>query len=185
MNERRSCRRHAGYSLLEVMVALGVLSIGMLGLAGMQVVTLKNSTGSYMRSQAAVFAQDLADRMRANPAGVVAGSYLVPNPNTAPTNPGISCNGSNCSSTQMAQVDLWQWYSGGLTVLPRLKVQTACTPPTAGVCPGAANAIRTITVMWDETHTGIPTGTGCNPANTTNPPAATDDLLCYRLSFVP
>ena len=55
----------AGSSLLEVLVAVVVLSIGLLGLAGLQMTSIKSSHSAYMRSQATLLAYDLADRARA------------------------------------------------------------------------------------------------------------------------
>ena len=57
-----------GFTLLEVLVSMIVFAIGMLGLAGMQGIALKDNNDAYHRSQAVFFAQDLGDRIRANPA---------------------------------------------------------------------------------------------------------------------
>ncbi|BCR04649.1 type IV pilin PilV [Desulfuromonas versatilis] len=55
-----------GFSLVEAMVAMVVLSIGLLGVAGLQARALSDGTGAAMRSQAALYAYDIAERMRAN-----------------------------------------------------------------------------------------------------------------------
>lgn len=57
-----------GFTLLEVLIAMLIFAIGMLGLAGMQGVALKDNNDAYMRSQAVFFAYDMGDRIRANPA---------------------------------------------------------------------------------------------------------------------
>ena len=54
-----------GSTLLEVLVSIVVLSIGLLGLAGLQATSMKSNHSAYMRSQATLLAYDLADRMRA------------------------------------------------------------------------------------------------------------------------
>ncbi|WP_045219893.1 type IV pilus modification protein PilV [Desulfonatronum thioautotrophicum] len=56
----------AGFSLLEVLVGLVILAIGLLGLAGMQMVSLKQNNEAYLRSQATFHAYDILDKMRAN-----------------------------------------------------------------------------------------------------------------------
>ena len=68
-------RGHAqtGSSLLEVLVAVVVLSIGLLGLAGLQMTSIKGSHSAYMRSQATLLAYDLADRARTTRALTQAG----------------------------------------------------------------------------------------------------------------
>ena len=58
------CQR--GTSLLEVLVSLVILSLGLLGYAGLQSVTVKNSHNAYLRTQATSLAYNVLDRMRAN-----------------------------------------------------------------------------------------------------------------------
>ncbi len=57
-----------GFSLVEVLVAMVIFAIGMLGIAGMQGIALKDNNDAYMRSLAVFFAYDMGDRIRANPA---------------------------------------------------------------------------------------------------------------------
>ena len=59
--------RMRGFTLLEVLIALVVLSIGLLGIAALQGVGLRSSQGAYLTSQAGLLAYDIADRIRANP----------------------------------------------------------------------------------------------------------------------
>ena len=66
-----------GATLVEVLVALLVLSIGLLGVAALQVSALQTNQGAHVRSQASVLAYDIADRMRANRAVALAGGYNV------------------------------------------------------------------------------------------------------------
>jgi type IV pilus assembly protein PilV len=67
-----------GMTLIEILVAIVVLSIGLLGLAGLQLKGLQVGQGSTYRWQAAMLAQDVLDRMRADSAGVLAGNYVLP-----------------------------------------------------------------------------------------------------------
>ena len=59
-------RAQGGLTLLEVLVAILVLSIGLLGLAGLQATSLQTNQGAQIRSQAVNIAYDMADRVRAN-----------------------------------------------------------------------------------------------------------------------
>jgi type IV pilus assembly protein PilV len=68
----RSC---SGMTLLEVLIAVLVLSIGMLGLAGMQTQSLRFNTSAYYRTQATSLAYDLVDRLRANRDAAIDGDY--------------------------------------------------------------------------------------------------------------
>jgi type IV pilus assembly protein PilV len=62
----RAGRFCTGYTLVEVLVALTVMSIGLLGMASLQARTLQASRAAAMHAQAATLAADLADRVRAN-----------------------------------------------------------------------------------------------------------------------
>lgn len=64
-----------GFSLVELLVTVLILAIGLLGLAGLQARGLRDNKGALMRSQAVQCAQDILDRMRANRAAALAGSY--------------------------------------------------------------------------------------------------------------
>ncbi|MEQ1439524.1 type IV pilus modification protein PilV [Fontimonas sp. SYSU GA230001] len=68
---------HRGFTLIEVLVTVVILAIGLLGLAGMQIVTLQRESGSTQRIEAVNRAYDLLDRMRANRSQALAGRYNV------------------------------------------------------------------------------------------------------------
>lgn len=68
-----------GASLLEVLIAVLILSIGMLGMAALQAVTLKNSNSSAGRSQAAMQTYSAFDTLRLDREGAMSGAYNVPN----------------------------------------------------------------------------------------------------------
>jgi type IV pilus assembly protein PilV len=59
-------RRQQGFSMLEVLIAMLVIGIGMLGIAGLIITNLKNNHSAYSRGQATILANDIVDRMRAN-----------------------------------------------------------------------------------------------------------------------
>lgn len=98
MNEKhpRSGKKQRGFTLLEVLVTIVVLSLGLLGYAGLQMASLKNSASAYQRSQATILAYDIIDRMRVNRAQALAGDY-----NTAV--------GAAAGGAGMAGDDLTDW----------------------------------------------------------------------------
>lgn len=68
-------RSQKGSSLLEVLIAIVIISIGILSVASLQTIALKSNNGSYLRSQATFLAYDLADRIRAAPDASATGVY--------------------------------------------------------------------------------------------------------------
>ncbi len=109
-----SVSRQSGFSLLEVLIAVVILSVGLLGLAGMQVTSLKYVTSSLQRTQATSLAYDILDRMRANPNGIYATGYGDPASKYTQT-----CLGAvTCDAATMVDYDLSEWKTAIETLLP-------------------------------------------------------------------
>lgn len=77
MNKHHTLRRPKGFTLVEMLVALVVLSIGLLGVAALQLTSLRNNHSSAMRTQATFLAYDIIDRMRANRQDAMDGNYVT------------------------------------------------------------------------------------------------------------
>ena len=111
-------REEAGVAMIEVMIAIVVVSFGLLGVAGLQLAGMKASQVSYYRSVATSQAYDIADRMRANMQGVAAGKFDAVTV-ALPTLP--SCNpygSSGCVATDMATHDIHAWLIANGRLLP-------------------------------------------------------------------
>lgn len=136
-----------GFSLIEVLIALLVLSIGLLGLAALQTTSLQFNTGSLLRTQATFLAYDILDRMRANPTGLSAGNYDVTTATAAATAKAdtTSCS-SGCTTANLAKRDLGEWYRRMEIVLPG---STSPTNNYALISRTATNVV-TITINWLE-----------------------------------
>lgn len=159
--------RNSGFTLVEIMVALVIFSVGLLGLAGLQANGMRANKTADMRTTAIIQAHDMAERIRANNAGVDNGDYDSISASAAGTMP-TNCYQNDCSSSEIAAWDIFEWRS-----------QLAETLPTGrGRVSRASNSDPfAITVMWDEARTGaIGTSCGGNP-NT--------DLKCYTMEFLP
>jgi len=101
--------KQSGFSLIEIMVAALVLSIGVLGVASLQIIGLKGNQHSYMKQQAMSVVQNLTERMRSNKEGVLLGHYLTTdnsNVNCGSIATNCSSSTSNCSSENIADADL-------------------------------------------------------------------------------
>jgi len=125
-------KKQSGFTLLEVLVAIVVLSLGLLGLAGLQAATLRNNQIAYYRSIAIQQTYDMADRIRANQAGAVA--YAL---GTGVDN---GCVSSACNPQDMAETDIFQWNNNTARMLPG----------GGGVVAGAGGGSFDITVSWNE-----------------------------------
>ena len=113
-------RRIGGFSLIEVLISLVILSVGLLGIAAMVSVSLKSKDGSYMRTQATMLTSVMLDRMRANRATATAAGYDTTFTQAAGAVPSGDCTGSgaNCSPTDIANLDLSLWKTDLNNLLP-------------------------------------------------------------------
>lgn len=133
-----------GFSLVEVLVSLLVLSIGLLGLAALQTTSLQYNTGSYLRTQATFLAYDIIDRMRANSAAIVdANGTGYDQPTSTAVTYTVNCGVSSCTSAELANYDVRKWYDRAVAALPN----AAVTPPTIDIGP---TKLVTITIRWME-----------------------------------
>lgn len=130
-------RAQSGFTLLEILVSIVVLSIGLLGLAGLQALSLNNNQIAYYRSIASQQAYDMADRIRANSAGVIAGAY---NGITATIPADPDCITNVCSPQNMAVADHAQWNASNQRLLPS----------GIGTVANGAGGTFVITVSWTE-----------------------------------
>ena len=138
-----------GFSLLELLVAVLVVAVGALGVAGLQLASIQNNRGAMQYSVTTAFANDLVERMRANP-GADYGTDL----GAAPP-PFHDCLANDCTAGQLAQFDLAVWKCA----LGKWQEDTTCSrlpeavrPMT--VLPGGDGAVieeagaTTVTVVW-------------------------------------
>jgi type IV pilus assembly protein PilV len=134
--QSRTIRYHGGFSLVEVLIALVIMSVGMLGIAGLYVEGMKAGRTSTFRHHAVTLAGDVADRIRANRQGAV--DYEGPGGNNDCVLGNVDCNAS-----QMAANDIWLWKEQAGAMLPNGDVAITFDDT---VTP---NTYR-IVVSWDE-----------------------------------
>ena len=99
--------RISGFTLVEIMVTLVIVSIGMLGLSKLQLTSLRYNQNAYQRSIATQLAYDMANRMRANATAIDSGAYNSP---TA-TQTAACLTTAGCNATEMAGHDVYEWLS--------------------------------------------------------------------------
>lgn len=147
-------RRARGATLMEAMVAVLLLSMCALGYAALQLRGLSANSSSMWRSKATLLAAEMADRMRANRAGVSGGFYNSLTTATEITDCGAT---TACSPTKMAQLDHWNWSATLARELPGSSVAgVVCidstpddgTSSTPG-CDGTGQAFA-VKIFWQE-----------------------------------
>lgn len=104
----------SGYTLIETLVALFILTTALLGFAALSTQALQATRGAIHHDLATLQASDLAERIRANPAAVDSGYYL----SLSGTPAGSDCSAVDCTPQQMARFDLREWNSRNATLLP-------------------------------------------------------------------
>lgn len=158
---------HAGFSMVEVLVALIVISVGLLGIAKMQAVALASTGTAKMRSLAAIEAASLASTMRADraywgaiPANLTittAGATITASDGTLDAAPPGNCasTAAICASNQIAAQDLSDWVSSVNALLPGGTATINCFMAVANVSP----VYCTVQLNWSENVVAMSTST--------------------------
>lgn len=134
----------AGFSLVEVLIALIIMSVGMLGIAGLYVHSMQAGRTSLFRHHAVMLAGDVADRIRANPRGGIAYEGVG--------SPDEKCltGAVNCTPAEIAAYDIFLWSDQAEASLPDGEVTVDYVgPPTVP-------STYEITVTWQEAGYDIP-----------------------------
>jgi type IV pilus assembly protein PilV len=135
-----SSRTQRGFTLIEILVTVVLISVGLLGVAALQLTTLRGNQESYVRTQASVLAADIIDRMRANPLAFRGDFYSV------------AYNGTGDAATQAGR-DLTAWQQTINQLLPggvdNAAGQIERTPDATG-----RRHIVTVTIRWSERAEG-------------------------------
>ena len=129
-------RKSRGFTLIEVLIALIIMSVGMLGIAGLYVHSMQAGRTSVLRHNAVTLAGDIADRIRANPRAGAA--YALAGANNNCVNGGV-----DCTIAQMAANDIFLWDQQAAATLPNGQVNIVFNN---GVVPPTYQ----ITITWTE-----------------------------------
>lgn len=145
--------RHSGFSLIEALVAFMIISVGMLGIASLQTISMKAGHTAVTRTMAVFNVEDILDRMRANTTQIAAyavdvtgtgtdgscsdivGSYSSPGAVTTAT--------AGCTSAQLAADDIFHWKR---SLGQNVQASIVVTPPVA---PLVLNTV-TVNINWTE-----------------------------------
>lgn len=146
----RGMRYQTGVGMVEILVALLVLAIGVLGYAGLQLSALKGAETAQTRSQATALARDALERVLAN--GAARATYMDPDQWSGDTAafgdaPPSDCFDAACDSDDMASWDIEQleWQAGVLLPAGRIRMQP---------CAAASGPTQCVVVAWREQDIG-------------------------------
>ena len=127
--------------MLELLVALLVTSVGVLGVVGLATLNAQHRRSAAAHAEAVMLAQDMIERIRANPAGLQAGSYAAGDLGSP------DCRAGDCAAAEMAAFDLAEWRCA----LGETATEGRCRGPlnaTGAVAVDAAAGAVRITIQW-------------------------------------
>lgn len=157
-----------GIGLVEVLMALLIVAIGVLGYAGLQLRALDSTTMAYTRGQATSIAQAAVERIKANPLET---DYYIDSSNWPTGEPGAAfdekcSNAQDCTPAEIAAWDISQlrWLTWNLLPTGRIDVS-----------PCAGSALQCVRVSWNET---LPSD--CEDGN-----AVVSGVDCFVLEVLP
>ncbi len=144
--------RHAvttnGFSLVEVLIAVVVVAIGLLGVAKLNMINLQNANSAYFLSVATNLAMEMSERIKANRQGVINLHYHHPTQAAAG-----ACYSAGCAPQQMADTDFFEWRANLAEQLPNGTGNVCIDSMGSNVCDGDSitNEItHAITVNWTD-----------------------------------
>ncbi|MGE4070094.1 MAG: type IV pilus modification protein PilV [Lysobacterales bacterium] len=171
--------RQRGFTLIEVLIALLIFSLGMMGMAALMIVSVKTNQSAFLRTQASFLAQSMADRMRGNMGQILAynGTYDAASAGSDPC-----ASGAVCTPANLVNRDRALWSQQLITSLPNPTAVVACDGFTLGTIDqlGSApfNGLCTLTIQWDE-------ATLARGTNSATPGTATPDIQTFAWVFQP
>jgi len=172
--------KQTGFTLLEVMIALVIFSIGLLGLAGMQAAGIRNNQISHTRTVASQLVYDMADRIRNN---------RTANYETAIAGDTSNCVTGNCNSAQMASFDKQEWNTAINNPAVVTTIKNSVSPLRNGVgfitqqTTGSGIIFYRVSVSWDESNGGA--STVAANATECGPPPTVPGVVCITIDVFP
>lgn len=146
------CER--GVGLLEILIAVLVISVGFLAAARMQVEGMRFSQSAYFQSQAQFLANDMVERMRSNPAGVELGAYDALDTRDGVVSP--ACDTVDCTPAEQARQDAFDWaaYLDPATLGSNVVLPGSASASPRGTVTALGDRRYRVTMSWFETIAG-------------------------------
>ena len=156
MNRSRRVGRQRGFSMIEVLVSVLVTSVGLVGMAGMQVTSKRAGHEAIQRTTATAMAMDILERMRSNPQALASYATAGLGGSTIETEPTPKCTNDNteiCNALQLAAHDLWEWEraidgASETRLLDEVEISTGGLLNPTG-CIAVTGNMVTVTMAWE------------------------------------
>ena len=162
MIKQTSLQKQQGFSLIEALVAFLILSVGMLGIASLQTLSLKSGSTAMYRTAAVMKVDEIVESMRANQS--VIAKYAAGTGDPGADNgcrQTASTAASVCTPDELAADDILHWKNSLKTVLPNNAATTASVTVAAPVAPEVLSTV-TIAVNWSERNADNNTAVAMN-----------------------
>ena len=159
---------NAGFALLEVLISMVIAMVGVLGVAGIQLLAINNTGTARCQNQAAILASSMAAQMQANvaywgspPTNVGVTNNMITVGSGSPTTPTSDCFLTVCSAQQLAYYDLQSW---GVAMASALPLAVGQPLPSGGgnvayggviACPTVSPMVCQITIYWSENNIAL------------------------------
>lgn len=168
LTQRRTQR---GFSMIEVLVTMLIVTLALLGTAGLQAHSMRLNQAGQFRTQAVFLVADIAERIEANKPGAVAGAYITTT-SSVPNLLSTACSSGPCSAGELATYDISQWQTAVAATLPQsswsIAQSVAGNPST-----------YTITVSWVDRQAGTTNAAYDSSVSTGSNAAGTGERFFY------
>lgn len=141
--------RQAGFTLIEALVAFLILTVGLLGIASLQTMSLKSGHTAALRTVAVVKVEEILESMRSNPTAVIDYAAGVADMGIDNGCSQTAAAAAACTPTQMAQDELFRWKNSLIEALPNNAATTASVVVTPPAPPATMNLV-VVSVNWNE-----------------------------------
>ncbi|MDR3393180.1 MAG: type IV pilus modification protein PilV [Sulfuriferula sp.] len=161
-------KKELGFAMLEVLISFLIIMIGVLGLAGLQMMAINNTEVARYQSLAVLLASNMATQMQSNAAywGTAPTNITVTNTSiTGGPAAGPNCGSTLCTGPEMANYDLQNWGASVASTLPSGNGQITCVANTPAVC--------TLTLFWLEKNVALSNPTGAETGQLASGQSAT------------
>lgn len=189
-----TAHQQSGATLIEALVSILVLSLGLLGMAGLQLNALSFQKSSWATHRIAELTGDISERIRANPTGATDGNYTYTATYGAAKSATIASNlcrtsGADCTTAQIANDDLSAWLLKAQNALPGGAARLEGNPMTGFIVTALyvdkefidpTTGTPQASILCSTAPTGVAWRSCCPDAA-----AAPDGVRCYRTSVIP